>query len=178
MARTIARPEELNRAQRPVYRRLMRFAYLLTNLLAFPLHALTAQPDRSIIIVRDEQERRMRGAYAHSFVEQQWVGTKRCPAWTVELHFTVSADYPYSSHEAGRHQAWPLTPDTVRIDGRRHLRFRVIDCWCEQKYLLVRRGEETMRIELDAEAGAAQNHSGEALANEVIVFRPRAMHSR
>lgn len=116
----------------------------------------------------------MRGAYAPSFTAQQWLGTKRRPAWTVELHFTVSADYPYAPHEVGTHQWWPLTPDTVRMGGRRHLRFHVIDCWCERKYLLVRRGQETMRIDLDAETGLPPHDSNVAVANEVIVFRPKS----
>lgn len=146
-------------------------ATVLLSAMLLP-RALHAQPGHSIIIVRDEQGRPMRGAYAPSFAEQSWLGTKRRPAWTVELHFTVSADYPYSAHEIGRHQSWPLAPDTVRIGGRRHLRFQVIDCWCERKYLLVRRGEEMMRIDLDGAVMDALNRPAEEGSPVRVVFKP------
>lgn len=150
------------------------FLFLLVFFASQPTE-LFAQPDRSIIIVRDERGRRMRGAYADTFAAQEWLGTTRRPAWTVELHFTVSAEYPYSAHEIGTHQSWPLTPDTVRIGGRRHLRFRVIDCRCKRKYLLVRRGTEMMRVELpNSRAGSAmpERASTEGTTPTVLVFRP------
>lgn len=146
------------------------FLFLLVFFSFLPSE-LFAQPDRSIIIVRDERGRRMRGAYADTFSAQQWLGTTHRPAWTVELHFTVSAEYPYSAHEIGTHQSWPLTPDTVRIGGRRHLRFRVIDCWCERKYLLVRRGKEMMRVDLDGNAASPSVETGSERPDP-IVFQP------
>ncbi|HPF91691.1 MAG TPA: hypothetical protein PLL57_13610, partial [Flavobacteriales bacterium] len=105
-------------------------------------HTLQAQPDASYIFVRDGLGRPLRGTYTSTIAAHQWLGTRRRPAWTVELHFSVSKDYPYSAHEIGTHQSWSLTPDTVHTFGRRRQRFKVINCWCVQKYLLVRRGRE------------------------------------
>lgn len=130
---------------------------------------LHAQPDQSVIIVRDENGHSMRGTYAPSFAEQQGLGTRRWPAWTVELHFNVSADYPYDPHQVGTHQWWALAPDTVRFHGRRHPRFQVIDCWCERKFLLVRRGPESMRIDLPEAKDEGVERGREPT---VIVFKP------
>ena len=50
-------------------------------------------------------------------------------------------EYPYDEGGAAGIQSWSLIPDTVRDGWRRHLRFRVLDCYCTEPYLLVRRGE-------------------------------------
>ena len=142
----------------------MRACILLSWLL---VHTLQAQPDASYIFVRDGLGRPLRGTYTSTIAAHQWLGTRRRPAWTVELHFTVSKDHPYSAHEIGTHQSWSLTPDTVHSFGRRRQRFKVINCWCVQKYLLVWRGHETMRIDLP-EAGVVDRDVGTVM----IRFRP------
>lgn len=106
------------------------------------------EPDLVFVLVRNEKGRPLRGAYAPHVSHQAWLGRRNRPAFTVELYFTVSEEYPYGEGERGRHMSWSLTPDTVRVGWRRHLRFRVLDCYCTQPYLLVRRGGGTMRIDL------------------------------
>ncbi len=121
----------------------------------------------------------MSGTYASPVAAQAWKGRPAKPAWTVEMHFTVSKDYPYSTYEIGRHQSWPLSPDTVRVGGQRHLRFTILDCWCVDQYLLVIQGGETMRVDMPNDAHARRNmvqqmvwRSGNVPSPEVIRFRP------
>ena len=135
-------------------------------------------PDLSLVFVRDANGRPLRGAYAPHVSHQAWLSRRNRPAWTVELHFTVSQEYPYDEGERGRHQSWSLTPDTVRDGWRRHLRFRVLDCYCTEPYLLVRRGEETMRLDLPddpeerAELVARMERRGPGGPPEVVRFVP------
>ncbi|HNU57458.1 MAG TPA: hypothetical protein PKN30_12785 [Flavobacteriales bacterium] len=142
----------------------MRYSLFILWSLAIDLYA---QPDRSIILVRDSAGRSLRGTFASTIAAHAWTGTKRKPPITVEIHFTVSEDYPNGAHGIGTHQSWPLTPDTLRFHGRRHERYHVIDCWCAQKYLLARCGSETMRIDLPQE-GVNGEHAGPMM----ILFRP------
>ena len=155
--------------------------YFTLLLLAVTLHAF-AQPltdERSIVFVADAECRPMAGAYATPVAAQAWLSKRNAPAWTVEMHFTVSKDYPYSPHEIGRHMSWPLTGDTVR-DGRvRHLRFTVLDGWCTDQYLLLIRGADTMQITmpersilLDPTSQQAAPLSGVVASPLVVRFQP------
>ncbi len=135
--------------------------------------------DLSVAFVRDTVGRPMAGAYASSVEAQAWTGGRGNPAWTVEMHFTVSKDYPYGTYEIGRHQSWPLSPDTVRVGGQRHLRFTILDCWCIDQYLLVIKDGDTMRVDMPNDAstrGHLVHHmvrrSGGVPSPEVIRFRP------
>lgn len=157
----------------------MRVFALLPALLPLLLTAQPGLPDLTMVFVRDEAGHAQRGAYANTVAEQEWTGTRRRPAWTVELHFTVNTDYPYSPHEVGTHQFWPLGPDTVRDGRREHLRFHLSDCWCVDQYLRVVQGAEVMRIDLPnapAERWTLVQHvmarSGYSASPEVIRFRP------
>jgi len=140
--------------------------------------AWAGDPDLSMVFVRDAKGRPLRGSYAPHASHQAWLSRRNRPAWTVELHFTVSREYPYDEGERGRHQSWSLTPDTVRDGWRRHLRFRVLDCYCTEPYLLVRRGNETMRLDLPddleerAELVARMERRGPGGPPEVVRFVP------
>lgn len=157
----------------------MRPSFLLFLLQLCMCSSALAGVDLSVVFVRDAAGRPMSGTYASSVVAQAWTGKRANPAWTVEMHFTVSKDYPYSTYEIGRHQSWPLSPDTVRVGGQRHLRFTVLDCWCVDQYLLVVHGGETMRVDMPNDANARRNmvqqmerRSGNVPSPEVIRFRP------
>lgn len=141
-----------------------------------------AQPlteERSIVFVADAEGRPMAGAYATPVEAQAWLSKRNAPAWTVEMHFTVSKDYPYSRHEIGRHMSWPLTGDTV-LDGRvRHLRFTILDGWCTDHYLLLIKGTDTMRITMpdrsiafEQTAQHPERRNGKEAAPLVVRFQP------
>jgi len=86
-------------------------------------HAQPNRPDHSVVFVHDATGSPMPGAYANPIAVQDWLSKPNALAWTVQLHFTVGEDYPYSPHEIGTSKLWTLNGDTVR-DGRRiHLRF-------------------------------------------------------
>ena len=155
----------------------MRCLVLLVVLLV-TFQAQAGPPDLALVFVRDAKGRPLRGAYASHVSHQAWLSRRNRPAWTVELHFTVSQEYPYDEGVRGRHQSWSLTPDTIRDGWRRHLRFRVLDCFCTEPYLLVRRGEETMRLDLPddpeerAELVARMERRGPGGPPEVVRFVP------
>ena len=150
--------------------------------LLFLLHApgLTAQqPDLSIVFLSDLDGSPMPGAYANPIAAQAWLSKANAPAWTVQMHFTVGEDYPYSPHEIGTHKMWTLNADTVRDGRRHHLRFNIIDCWCRDHYLLVIQAGDTMRVDMPKDAstrGHLVHHmvrrSGAVPSPEVIRFRP------
>ena len=103
---------------------------------------------------------------------------RRMP-WTIEQHFTVSSDYPYSTHEVGRHKSWPLSPDTITLRRKHYLRADILDCWCIDQYLLVIKGEDTMRIDVPGPGDlrssfvdAVVRRSGLVSSPEVVRFRP------
>ena len=155
----------------------MRCVMLLSLLLISGLvHA--GEPDLALVLVTNEKGRPLRGAYAPHVSHQAWLGRRNEPAFTVELHFTVSEAYPYDVHRRGTHESWSLTPDTLRVGWRRHLRFRVLDCYCAEPYLLVRRCGETMRVDLpdDPEERAVlvarMEQRGAGNSPEVVRFRP------
>lgn len=153
-----------------------------TILFLFALRAITIQaqplPDLSVVFV-EADGRPLRGAYAHPVAAQAWLSGPGAPAWTVEMHFTVSDDYPYSPYEIGKHQGWPLQPDTVRDGRTRHLRFRVLDGYCTDQFVLVIRGGDTMRVDMPNDR-TVRGHlhmftvkrSGNVPSPEVIRFRP------
>ncbi|MCB0780260.1 MAG: hypothetical protein KDC03_12160, partial [Flavobacteriales bacterium] len=64
--------------------------------------AWAGDPDLSMVFVRDAKGRPFRGAYAPHVTDQAWLSRRNRPAWTVELHFTVSREYPYDEGERGR----------------------------------------------------------------------------
>lgn len=143
------------------------------------LPAKATRPELSVVFVHDADGSPMRGAYATPIAAQAWLSKPNAPAWTVEMHFTVSGEYPYSAHEIGRHQFWPLVADTVRNGRQRHLRFNILDCWCRDQYLLVIQGGDTMRVDMPNDAtirGHLVHHmvarSGAVPSPEVIRFRP------
>lgn len=138
----------MNRLSSLVYCIAMRTMFLLPVILPFFLASQATQPDLSVVFLHDEDGRPMRGAYATPIAAQAWLGTKRAPAWTVEMHFTVSKDYPYSEREIGTHKYWALSPDTVREGRREHLRFSILNGYCMDQFLLVVRGGDTMRIDM------------------------------
>jgi hypothetical protein len=124
-----------------------------TLLLIFPtllgsLLANATRPDLAVVFVHDLDGHPMQGAYASPIAAQTWLSTKAHAAWTVEMHFTVSKDYPYGEHEIGTHKSWPLTADTICDGRRKHLRFDILDCFCDDQYLLVIKGGDTMRIDM------------------------------
>lgn len=95
------------------------------------------------------------------------------------MHFTLSEDHPYSPHEIGRHQSWPLTPDTVREGRHRHLRFSSLECWCRDQHLLVIQGADTMRVDMPDDPTVKRHmellqvrRSGAVPSPELVVFRP------
>jgi hypothetical protein len=156
----------------------MRLLLLLLSVLPLFSKAQPALPDLTMVFVHDEAGHAQRGAYAATVAEQEWTGTRRRPSWTVELHFTVSSDYPYSQYDVGKHQFWPLTGEAVRDGKRAHLRFSVLDCWCVDQYLLVLQEGAMMRIDLP-DAGAERlalkqrilARSGDVASPEVLRFR-------
>jgi hypothetical protein len=136
-------------------------------------------PDLSVVFVRDAEGSAMLAAYADPIASQAWLGKPNSPAWTVEMHFTVSEDYPYSPHEIGRHRSWPIAPDIIRNGHHRHWRFNILDCWCRDQYLLAIQGADTMRVDMpndDTVRGQLSHHmvarSGAVPSPEVIRFRP------
>lgn len=155
--------------------------YFTLLLLAVTLHAF-AQPltdERSIVFVADAEGRPMAGAYATPVEAQSWLSKRNAPAWTVEMHFTVSKDYPYSPHEIGRHMFWPLTGDTVRDGCVRHLRFTIFDGWSTDHYLLLIKGTDTMRITMpdrsiafEQTAQHPERRNGKEAAPLVVRFQP------
>ncbi len=150
--------------------------------LLFLLHApgLTAQqPDLSIVFLSDLDGSPMPGAYANPIAAQAWLSKANAPAWTVQMHFTVGEDYPYSPHEIGTHKMWTLNADTVRDGRRHHLRFNIIDCWCRDHYLLVIQAGDTMRVDMPYDDNTRGHlvhnrvaRSGLVPSPEVIRFRP------
>lgn len=168
----------LNAMSGCVYRTAMRYCFLLPLLLAATL-VVPQPPDLSVVFVEDAKARPMRGAYATPIAAQEWLRKPHAPAWTVEKHFTVRDDYPYSPFEIGTHKWWPLHNDTLR-DGRdHHLRFTISSCYCEDEYLLVIRGVDTMRVDMPNDP-TVRGHlvlhqvrrSGALPSPEVIRFRP------
>ncbi|MBL7981301.1 MAG: hypothetical protein JNL52_05765 [Flavobacteriales bacterium] len=157
----------------------MRPSFLLFLFLLCMCSSALAGVDLSVVVVRDVVGRPMSGAYASTVAEQAWRSRPGKPAWTVEMHFTVSKDYPYSTYEIGRHQSWPLSPDTVRVGRQRHLRFTVLDCWCVDQYLLVMQDGESMRVDMpndentrDQMVQQMARRSGTVPSPVVIRFRP------
>lgn len=143
------------------------------------LPAKATRPELSVVFVHDADGRPMRGAYATPIAAQAWLSKPNAPAWTVEMHFTVSGEYPYSAHEIGRHQFWPLVADTVRNGRQRHLRFNILDCWCRDQYLLAILGGDTMRVDMPNDANVRGHlvhnrvaRSGLVPSPEVFGFRP------
>jgi len=130
-----------------VYNKPMRPSLTMLLVLSI-LSAQATQPDLAVVFVHDAKGRPMPGTYATPIAAQAWLSTKRAPAWTVEMHFNVSKDYPYSAHEIGTHKSWPLSGDTVRDGRREYLRFSVLNGYCVDQYLLVIRGGDTMRIDM------------------------------
>lgn len=158
---------------------LLRLPLLLLLLLLCKCSSAQAGIDLSVAFVRDAVGRPMAGAYASSVEAQAWTGGRGNPAWTVEMHFMVSKDYPYSTYGIGRHQSWPLSPDTVLVGGQRHLRFAILDCWCIDQYLLVIQAGDTMRVDMPNEASTHSHlmhhmvrRSGAVPSPAVIFFRP------
>ncbi|MEX1131716.1 MAG: hypothetical protein WEC15_00690, partial [Flavobacteriales bacterium] len=153
---------------------------VLTLLLALGILAAQAiQPDLAVVFVDDSVGRPMPGAYATPIAAQAWLGTRRAPAWTVEMHFTVSKQYPYGDHEIGTHKSWPLSPDTVRAGRQRHLRFSILDCFCVDQYLVVISDGDKMRVDIpsgDTDRGHLVHgmvaRSGAIPSPEVIRFMP------
>ena len=143
------------------------------------LPAKATRPELSVVFVHDADGSPMRGAYATPIAAQAWLSKPNAPAWTVEMHFTVSGEYPYSAHEIGRHQFWPLVADTVRNGRQRHLRFNILDCWCRDQYLLAIQGGDTMRVDMPNDANVRGHlvhnrvaRSGLVPSPEVFGFRP------
>jgi hypothetical protein len=157
----------------------MRIVTFLLCPFSFCLNAQPNAPELSVVFVQDDGGRAMAGRYATPVAAQAWLSKPNTPAWTVEMHFTVSTEYPYAQHEIGRHRMWPLSPDTVRDGWQRHLRFSILDCWCTDQYLLVIRAEDTMRVDLP-DAGDLRkalvlrvySRSGMLPSPEVMRFRP------
>lgn len=152
---------------------------LLICLLFHALPLAAQQPDLSVVFVSDPDGNAMHGAYATPIAAQALLSKTKAPAWTVQMHFTVSEDHPYSPHEIGTHKMWTLNADTVRDGRRRHLRFNIIDCWCRDQYLLVIQDSDTMRVDMpnDVDTRGHLVHkrvarSGLVPSPEVIRFRP------
>jgi hypothetical protein len=157
----------------------MRVLLLPLILLSGASSAQPPRPEFSVVFVHDTAGSPMPGAYATPVAAQAWRSTYKAPAWTVEMHFTVSKDYPYGAHEIGTHKSWPLSADTVRDGRREHLRFSILDGWCEDQYLLVIRGGDTMRVDMPNDAtvrghmGVLQvSRSGAVPSPEVLRFMP------
>lgn len=152
---------------------------LLLLLLFLPRLLAAQQPDLSVIFVSDLDGSPMPGAYANPIAAQAWLSKPKAPAWTVEMHFTVGDDYPYSPHEIGTHKMWTLNADTLRDGRRRHLRFNIIDCWCRDQYLLVIQSGDTMRVDMPNDDNVRGHlvhnrvaRSGLVPSPEVIMFKP------
>lgn len=157
----------------------MRLLCLLALFSALEVAAQTARPELAVVFVGDNDARPMTGAYAMPIAAQAWLSTPNTPAWTVEMHFTVSKDYPYSEHEISTHKSWPLSGDTVRVGRREHLRFNILDCFCTDQYLLVIQAGDTMRVDMpndDTNRGHLIHlmvaRSGAVPSPEVVRFRP------
>lgn len=157
----------------------MRPIMIMLLLSVSTLGAQATRSGRGVVFVQDVDGRPMKGAYAAPIAAQAWLSKPNAPAWTVQMHFTVSDEYPYSPHEIGSHKQWTLSPDTVRDGRRRHLRFNIIDCWCRGQYLLVIQAGDTMRVDMPNDVnvrGHLVHHrvarSGLVPSPELIRFRP------
>lgn len=168
-----------NRIAPRVYRAVMRSRIFLYLLLIATTAKAQPRPELSVVFVDDAHGRPMRGTCATPIAAQAWLSKPGAPAWTVEMHFTVRDDYPYSPHEIGKRMFWPLNADTIRDGRHRHLRFSILDGYCTDQYLRVIRGDDTMRVDMPNDP-TARGHlqlfmvkrSGALSSPEVIRFRP------
>ncbi len=157
----------------------MRIITLLLCSLPFRVFAQPGISELLVVFVHDTDGRPMTGTYAMPVAAQAWLSKPSAPAWSVEMHFTVSKEYPYSPHEIGTHKFWPLSPDTVHAGRREHLRFSILDCFCTDQYLLVIQGDDTMRVDMPNDP-TTRGHlvhrmvarGGGAAAPEVMRFAP------
>ncbi len=155
--------------------------HLSMAFLAFLLvvNARAQPPELSVVFVNDADGTPMIGPYVgNTHLQRTFRKPHRMP-WTVQQHFTVSADYPYSTHEVGGHKSWLLSPDTITWRRKHYLRARILDCWCIDQYLLVIKGEDTMRIDVpgpgdlrSAFVDGVVRRSGLVSSPEVVRFRP------
>lgn len=152
---------------------------LSLSVLLVPVVVCAQRPELSVVFVYDAAGNPMPGAYANPIAAQAWLGKPNAPAWTVQMHFTVGEDYPYSPHEIGTRKQWTLNADTVRGGHRRHLRFNVIDCWCRDQYLLVVQAGDTMRVDMPNDVSVRGHlvhnrvaRSGLVPSPELIRFKP------
>lgn len=151
---------------------------LLICLLFRALPLAAQQPDLSVVFVSDLYGNAMSGAYATPIAAQAWLSKPKAPAWTVEMHFTVSEDFPNSPHEIGTHKMWTLNADPVRDGRRRHLRFNIIDCWCRDQYLLVIQAGDTMRVDMPNDVNTRGHLVHNRVARSGLVPSPEVMRFR
>lgn len=157
----------------------MRILLLPLILLSGASSAQAPRLEFSVVFVHDATGYPMPGAYANPIAAQDWLSKPNAPAWTVQRHFTVGEEYPYSPHEIGTHEMWTLIADTVGERRQRHLRFSITDCYCRDQYLLVIQAGDSMRVDMPNDPtvrghlGLLQVHrSGAVPSPEVIRFRP------
>jgi len=167
------------RKRKLIRRRAKSLLLLITLMIPFLVAAQPAAPELSIALVRDADGAPMRGPYAPNTRQHHLYAKRGDRPWTVEQHFTVSGDYPYSTHEVGAHKSWPLVPDTIRDRRTEHLQFRILDCWCVDQYLLVVQGLDTMRIDVPDPGDLRRSlvhyvvrRSGQVASPEVVRYRP------
>lgn len=158
---------------------LRPLAMVTSTLLWSLLLAQPGAPDLSFTVVRDTKGRPMRGPYAENAMMREALRKPHVEPWTVEIHFTLSKDYPYAPEQAGKHEQWVLTATPLQDGRTQRLWFSILDCWCTDLFVLIMQGQESMRIDLpDAspERWALVQHvmqrSGDLPSPEVIRFRP------
>lgn len=139
-----------------------------------------AQPGEgvSVLFVHQANGSPMPGAYAQPITAQDRLGKPDASAWTVQMHFTVSDDYPYAPHEIGTRKQWTLSADTVRDGRQRHLRFHMFDCWCRDQYLLVIQAGDTMRVDLTNDGNTRGQLVHERVTRSGLVPPPKVIRFR
>jgi hypothetical protein len=157
---------------------LARRCALVLLFLPYMLLAQPGGPDLTFVLVRDAKGRPMKGPLVENAMLCDALRTKRTEPWSVELHFTVSAGYPYGPEKPGDHKQWSLSVTEMEAPGVDPLVFSVIDCWCTDLHVQVIQGDRIMRIDLpDAPAERwalvqrVMARSGDHPSPEVFRFR-------
>src|SRR6187402_1943992 len=90
-------------------------------LLGTVLRCQPGAPALSFTLVHDAKGKPMQGPHAENALMRDSHRQPHKEPWTVEIHYTIPKDDPYTIQQAGKYEQWPLAAAPVRDGRREHL---------------------------------------------------------